>query len=112
MATTYMDLAGWVVVRLCYYVIVLPLARFGTKIQLERQDSLWVTRGQPGATVSPTHLAGQATYRKSWCRNYVRWATTSGNTWTLVLLPFIAFLMTTGSSSGESEASLNIYTLY
>jgi len=108
----YARFAGWVIVRLCYYVIVWPVARSGSRLQLDRQDSLWVAREQPEGGRSRRGFRGNVTYRKNWSRNYVRWAMTSDNTWALTLMPFIAFLMKIGPTGGDSETPLNIYTLY
>jgi hypothetical protein len=112
LATGYAAVAGWLVLRLCYYLIVLPVGKCGSALQLDRRTSVWTPRiGGTGRGV-PAAFDRSASLQETWLRNYLRWATGSGNEWALMLVPFLAFLSAVGRAEADPDVPTNIYTLY
>ena len=112
LATGYAAVAGWLVLRLCYYLIVLPVGTCGSVLHLERRASVWTPRIGGTGNGLPAASDRDDSLHEGWLRNYLRWAIGSGNAWALALEPFLASLGAIGQSHADPDVPTNIYTLY
>lgn len=98
------------IVRVCFGIVV---AAAGGSSSAIAPSGAWSPRRSlgPGAYGNPGAAAGSEWPQTGWLSGYLRWARTSGNAWTVALLPFLAVLSLLGQGEDEPPPA-NIYTLF
>src|SRR5262245_14994309 len=78
-----------------------------------RTSTSWTPRESLAPTAYAALYAARATpsRRRGWIADYVRWATRTGNVWSVSLLPYFLLLMVLDRDE-ETAAPANIYTLF
>jgi hypothetical protein len=104
------------VLAICYYIIFVAAGRSGSRLDARSAApvaSAWKSRLPLTADAYRATFAasdpGQT--RGGWIRNYLAWAGRSGNSWAIILIPFLIILRVF-SPEEEAEVSGNIYTLF
>jgi len=101
------------VLRICYNVVLTPVASIGSRMTGEGGDSMWV----PRPTLSPLTYGSQYDLAYPGCSlrhfviSYPAWAYKSGNLWALGLLPFLLLIAALDHEKKESYSG-HIYTLF
>lgn len=116
LARVYAGFVETVLLRICYFTILVPTSRMGTRLRLERpqpEQSLWQARQSLGvhANKGLHGRSGRTGQGDHWISRYLAWAWSSGQQWRLALLPFLLLLSWLGA---EDELALpeNLYTLF
>jgi hypothetical protein len=116
LAHFYGKAAELVVLRICYWTVIVPGGWAGTILKLTRPgatESLWTPRQSlPPSLYLRLHSSrGNEGRENNWVARYLAWARQSKQPWLLALLPFLAILLWL---KGEEEAVVreSIYTLF
>jgi len=113
-AGNYGRWAKGLLVRICYYFVLTPVARAGATTGDERnRKSMWT----PRSTLSPLTYGSQydlpfpGSNRSRTAAYYPGWAYKSSNLWALGLLPFLVMIAALDEESKERYSG-HIYTLF
>lgn len=117
LARYYADAASAYVTAVCFATVVLAAGRAARSPHFSSppRDSTWVTRGTQPAGSYGSQDHGPLSARGGWMATLARWAPTSGNGWTLLLLPFLLLLRVLDKDpdqAGQAAVPSDIYTLY
>jgi hypothetical protein len=108
-------LARQVVSAMCFYITIAAVGRSGSRLRRGRgrSRSAWVPRKpQPASSYKATFVTNRAVAPGTWSTEYARWATDTGNAWSVVLIPFLAVLQALPDKQQAGDAQDNIYTLF
>lgn len=113
-AGNYGRWARGLLVRICYYFVLTPVASAGSTIKSDRKrNSTWT----PRSTLSPLTYGSQYDRLFPGCNSswiaayYPGWAYKSTNLWALGLLPFLVVIAAL-DEEGKERYSGHIYTLF
>ena len=108
-------LARQVVSAMCFYITISAVGRSGSRLRRSpgRNASAWMPRTpQPAGSYKATFVTHHAAAPGTWFMEYARWARDTGNTWSIVLIPFLAVLQALPDKGQAGDAPENIYTLF
>lgn len=96
----------------CYYTVIVPLARLWSARNRRQMDVYgWTPRGSGSAEPTGEKAAGLHG-GSGQVKDYVAWARRSGNGWAAALLPFMLVLSLTAEDDMVPEVPADTYTLY
>jgi len=99
-----------ILLRICLFVIFAAVGRTGSRFAFgpKASHTMWLAK-KSGDDAGKDLLLWQGT--PGWIRSYFSWAFRSGNSWAVVLIPFLVLLrMVSVEQQRTSEG--NIYTLF
>ena len=108
-------LAARIVTRICFFIVLVAAGRSRDRMALPHAGSAmgWTPRDSLPvdayeglfAAPSPDGSSG------AWLTHYLRWASRTGNVWSVALLPFLALLKCLAPEADKAPPP-NIYTLF
>jgi hypothetical protein len=116
LARIYAHAAEYVVLRLCYWTVIVAGGWTGTQCRLARpgvEESMWVSRQslQPSRYKQLHSGPGGESGERNWILRYITWAWWSHQLWLLALLPFLCILLWLEEEE-EVVVQESIYTLF
>jgi hypothetical protein len=110
----YARVARFVMLALCYGIVFVTVGAAGSTLRLRRPaagDSLWEAGQTLPADAYPSQHGAASPGSRRRSRAILAWATSSGNAWTLTLVPFL-LLVTALDTEDEAPYPVGIYTLF
>ena len=107
---SFSAIAASYIAALCYYIVILPVGRLGSSLQLMNPgETLWLELRPEESKPSPRSPIGDHA-RVSATRGYLDWAF-SGRLWAVALAPFLLILSVFEVDQAD-DVPTDTYTLY
>lgn len=114
-AELYMRVARWTLKAVCFFILFVIVGRGGSTLPLGFQAGgiQWGERKSLSRDEFLLEFEGTAhsVPAGKWFSAYVQWAKRSGNTWVLMLVPFLV-LLAYFDEDVQADIPQNIYTLF
>jgi hypothetical protein len=108
-------LAARIVMAICFFIVLVAAGRARARMFLPQRGGAmaWTRRESLPVDAYAALFAGASPDGQSgaWLAHYLRWASRTGNLWSVALLPFLAML-TCLAAEPEKGPPANIYTLF